>query len=349
MLDSFIEYSMLSIRSQVSLLPYNSFALSVKAAYYAEINQIEDLQTLAATSIFTEQRRLLLGGGSNVLFLKDFEGLVLKIQLKGIEIIQEDAHEVLVRVGAGENWHQFVLFCISKDWAGVENLSLIPGTVGAAPMQNIGAYGVELQEVFDSLQAWHLEEHQFYTFDKASCRFGYRESVFKHKYKDKFLITDVTFRLSKVPRFNVSYGALQETLRAQGVEQLSLKAVSDAVVAIRSSKLPNPAEIGNAGSFFKNPTITQAHLEALRQTYPQLPSYPAAEGSAKVPAAWLIEQCGWKGKRIGDIGVHPKQALVLVNYGQGSGQAIADLAQEIAESVWKRFEIRLVPEVNFID
>jgi UDP-N-acetylmuramate dehydrogenase len=290
---------------------------------------------------------LILGGGSNMLLTKDFAGLVIKLEITGIYLRQENEDELLVEVGSGEVWHDLVLHCIQQDWAGLENLSLIPGTVGASPMQNIGAYGVEIKDVFHSLTALHRDSLTLKTFNAAACKFGYRESVFKNELKDQYVITSVTFALSKTPHFRLDYGAIQEVLLEKGVKQPTLKAVSDAVIYIRESKLPNPKEIGNAGSFFKNPSISNIQFDALKAQHPSLPGYTSTEG-VKVPAGWLIEQSGWKGKRIGDVGVHAKQALVLVNYGAGTGEEIKSLSQQIQASVLEKFGIQLQPEVNFI-
>jgi UDP-N-acetylmuramate dehydrogenase len=292
--------------------------------------------------------RLVLGGGSNVLLTRDFEGLVIKIGLKGIQKIREDQHHVWLKVAAGENWHEFVLHCIEQGYAGVENLSLIPGTVGAAPMQNIGAYGVEIKEVFEELTALNIATQQLVTFDLPTCRFGYRESIFKHEAKGRYIIVDVTFRLNKVPTYHVNYGDIQQTLAEMGVSDLSIKAVSDAVIRIRQSKLPNPAEIGNAGSFFKNPEIPKEQFEQLKAQHPTMPGYETSPATMKVPAGWLIEQAGWKGHRSGNVGVHARQALVLVNYGGGTGLEIKALSEKIQASVFERFGVKLQAEVNFV-
>ncbi len=273
---------------------------------------------------------------------------MLKNEIKGIELIKEDNRHVYVRAGAGENWHQFVMHCIRRDWAGVENLSLIPGNVGASPMQNIGAYGVEVKEVFDELEAFHLKEKKVYTFNVNDCEFGYRESVFKRKLKDQFVILNVTFRLNKKPVFHTSYGAVEEELRRMGIEKLSISAISQAIINIRTSKLPDPAVIGNAGSFFKNPQISQSKFNNLKKEFPAMVGYENADGTVKLAAGWLIEQCGWKGYRKGDAGCHAKQALVLVNYGHASGKEIYDLSEEILKSVKKKFSVELEREVNII-
>ncbi|GAB5522184.1 MAG: UDP-N-acetylmuramate dehydrogenase [Roseivirga sp.] len=338
---------MIEIKQNVSLKPFNTFGLEAAAASFYEFTNIEALKKVLAARD-KSQPLLILGGGSNMLLTQDFDGLVLKNGLRGIEKIKEDEDHIWIQVMAGENWHQFVLHCIEKQWAGVENLSLIPGTVGAAPMQNIGAYGVEIKHVFESLQAVEIASGEVHNFDNQTCEFGYRESIFKKAAKGKYVIASVTFRLNKVPVFNTSYGAIQDTLKDMGVEKLTLKAVSDAVISIRQSKLPDPEEIGNAGSFFKNPTIDKFDYEGLKAEFGSVPGYKQPNDMVKVPAAWLIEQAGWKGKTFGQIGVHKNQPLVLVNYGEGKGADIRNLAFEIQASVADKFGIELTPEVNII-
>ncbi len=335
------------IQENVSLKPFNSFGLNASARLFGAFHSINELRN-ALVNRPHETPLLILGGGSNILFTGNFDGLVLKNELKGIEILSEDEHNIIVRVMAGENWHQFVMHCIDRGWGGVENLSLIPGTVGAAPMQNIGAYGVEIKEVFSSLEALEIDSGEIRTFNNEECQFGYRESIFKKSAKGKFIILSVTLRLSKSPHFNISYGAIQETLDKMNVTDLSLRAVSDAVIAIRQSKLPDPDKIGNAGSFFKNPTIDKIDFEGLRAEFPSIPGYKLPHDLMKVPAAWLIEQAGWKGKTFGEIGVHKNQPLVLVNYGDGHGNDLKELAFKIKDSVAEKFGIELTPEVNII-
>jgi UDP-N-acetylmuramate dehydrogenase len=336
------------IQEKISLKPYNTFGIDAKAKYFVVFKSVEELKSILQNSEFENEKRLFLGGGSNILLLKDFEGLVLKNEIKGIETVFENEEKVVLSVGGGEAWHAFVLSTIEKQFAGLENLSLIPGTVGAAPMQNIGAYGVEIKDVFISLAALNLETLEIEIFDKQKCAFGYRESFFKQEGKGKYVILYVNFELSKKPVFNVSYGAIKDTLAEMGITQLSSKSISNAVIAIRKSKLPDPAEIGNSGSFFKNPEISKTFFDSVKAKFSNIPSYPIDENRVKVPAGWLIEKAGWKGKRFGDIGVHDKQALVLVNYGNGKGQEIADLANEIAISVLQKFGIEIKPEVNFV-
>jgi len=266
----------------------------------------------------------------------------------GIKKVNEDQDHVYVTAGAGENWHQFVLYCIKNNWAGVENLSLIPGNVGATPMQNIGAYGVEIKEVFHELNAFHLQEKANYSFGIKDCDFGYRDSIFKSKYKDQFVITEVTYRLNKTPNYNTSYGAVSQELERMGVTKLTIGAISQAVINIRSSKLPDPTVIGNAGSFFKNPSIAEQHFEKLKSQFPNIVGYKNDDGTIKLAAGWLIEQCGWKGYRKGDAGCHQKQALVLVNYGNASGEEIYDLSERIKQSVQQKFGVTLEREVNIV-
>lgn len=343
-----MENTQTTITRNVSLKPYNTFGIEAMAQHFYEAIDNEGLKRMLLGKNYQNTPKLILGGGSNLLFTKDFEGLVIKNNLLGKQVIKEDNNNVWVKVGAGENWHEFVLFAIDQGWGGIENLSLIPGTVGAAPMQNIGAYGVEVKTVFEALEAMEIATGKIHTFDNAACKFGYRESIFKNTVKGQFIITSVTFKLNKSHTFNTSYGAIQDTLSEMGVEQLSIKAVSDAVIKIRQSKLPDPKQIGNAGSFFKNPTIDKIDYEGLVAEYPEIPGYKLPGDMVKVPAGWLIEQCGWKGKTTGNIGVHKNQALVLVNYGGGNGLAIKKLAMDIRQSVAQKFGIEINPEVNIV-
>lgn len=333
-------------QQNVSLKPFNTFSIEAKTSKFFAFTTIESLRE--ALKQRSDSELLILGGGSNILLTKDFGGLVLKNELKGIEVIKEAEDHFFVEVQAGEVWHDFVLKAIENNWAGIENLSLIPGTVGAAPMQNIGAYGVEIEQVFDHLKALEIESGEIHRFNHKDCQFGYRESVFKKELKGKFVITSVVFRLNKVPEFNTSYGAIQDTLDEMGIKELSIKAISDAVIHIRQSKLPDPKQIGNAGSFFKNPTVDKIDYEGLKAEFPSIPGYQQPENKVKIPAAWLIEQAGWKGQTFGEIGVHKNQPLVLVNYGNGEGAKIKELAFEIQASVISKFGIELTPEVNII-
>ncbi|MBP6386498.1 MAG: UDP-N-acetylmuramate dehydrogenase [Pseudarcicella sp.] len=338
----------MQIQKNFSLTQLNTFGIEAFAKFYIEINQLDDLKNTLKSYPFGSIEYLILGGGSNILLCDNFDGLVLKNNLKGIEITKEEDDFVYLKVGAGENWHEFVLYCIKNNYAGVENLSLIPGTVGAAPMQNIGAYGVEIKDVFHELEGFHLKKQETDIFQLKDCDFGYRESVFKNKFKGQYFITAVTFKLSKTPNFKISYGDIQKTLEANQVKDLTIKAVSDAVISIRQSKLPDPQKIGNAGSFFKNPEISVDNYNTLKDKFTQMPSYIVNENTVKVPAGWLIEQAGWKGYREGNIGVHEKQALVLVNYGKGNGNDLALLSEKIKASVMEKFGIQLSTEVNFI-
>jgi len=292
--------------------------------------------------------KVTLGSGSNVLFVDDYPGVVIKVNILGKSVLREDDDHVWLRIGAGESWHATVLFCVANNFAGIENLSLIPGSVGAAPIQNIGAYGVEFEQIFDSLTALSITDGRQQIFDAKACQFGYRSSVFKTTLKDQYIITDVTLKLSKTPKYQIEYGAIQETLTEMGISQLSIAAISNAIIKIRQSKLPDPLVLGNAGSFFKNIEISKERFTNLQSKFPAIPYFPTASDDIKIPAAWLIEQCGYKGKRVGNIGVYDKQALVLVNYGNGKGREILALAKEICSSVYDKFEVELVNEVNII-
>lgn len=336
------------ISENVLLQPFNTFGIQANARYFASFSSAEELTQILSNPALKGLPHMILGGGSNMLFTKDFDGILLKNEIKGIEVIGEDDAYVYVKAGAGESWHGFVMDCISHDRAGLENLSLIPGNVGASPMQNIGAYGVEIKDSFYELEALHLEDFQVQTFNNADCEFGYRESVFKRKYKGQFAIISVTFRLNKNPHYNIKYGAIEEELKRMEVTELSIQAISQAVINIRSSKLPNPKEIGNAGSFFKNPTIDALTYERLKAEFPHIVAYPVDGGHYKLAAGWMIEQCGWKGFRQGDAGVHAKQALVLVNYGKASGADIYNLSQQVLDSVHQKFGVDLEREVNII-
>lgn len=311
------------------------------------MNSLAELKEVIAES--PEEQFMFLGGGSNVLFCKDYEGLVIKNAIKGIHIINEDDTSVTLKVYSGEVWHDLVMHCVERNWGGIENLSLIPGTVGAAPMQNIGAYGVELEKVFVELEAFNLHTFELHTFNKTSCAFGYRESVFKRQLKGLYFIYSVTIRLDKQPKISVEYGDIQQVIIGKGIAlaDATIKDVSDAVIQIRSSKLPDPKVLGNSGSFFKNPVISREQFEQLQLQYPDIKGFPN-EAGVKVPAAWLIEQCGWKGKRVGETGAHARQALVLVNYGNATGNEVYQMALTIIQSVKDTFGIQLEPEVNII-
>ncbi|MDF5691402.1 UDP-N-acetylmuramate dehydrogenase [Aquirufa aurantiipilula] len=332
-----------------SLQSLNTFGIEAKAKYFVEIRSIEQYRALLNSGLYAHIPHIFWGGGSNVLLTGDLNALVVKVAIDGIEVIKEDDQHVWVRAGAGVVWHDFVQYTVSHHWAGIENLSLIPGTVGAAPMQNIGAYGVEIKDTFDHLQAFNLSSHNLETFDAEACLFGYRESYFKHEGKGKYVIAYVCFKLSKVANVKTSYGAIQEVLLAKSITQPSIQDVSNAVIEIRQSKLPDPKDIGNSGSFFKNPTLDKNRAAELMEKYPQIPHYPVVGSTdIKFPAGWLIEQAGWKGFKDGDAGVHAKQALVLVNYGHAAGKQILTLSEKIKESILSKFGVQLETEVNIL-
>jgi UDP-N-acetylmuramate dehydrogenase len=335
------------MQNNISLKPYNTFGIDVNANRFSKFSSIDELKSVLAQRK-EEEPLLILGGGSNVLLTKSFEGLVLKNEIKGFEIIEETDNEVVVEAGAGEVWHQFVINCIEHGFAGLENLSLIPGSVGASPMQNIGAYGVEIKDVFDHLIAFEISSGEMKRFNKEDCAFGYRESVFKNIYKNQFVICHVAFRLKKNPDINTSYGAIESELNKMGITSPSIRDVSNAVIAIRQSKLPDPAVLGNAGSFFKNPVVIERLVEQIKKTYPDIPNYPAENGKRKLAAGWLIETSGWKGKVIETCGVHKLQALVLVNYGGSTGKQIFDLSSRIIHDVEAKFGVTLEREVNIL-
>jgi len=327
-----------------SLKAYNTFGIDCKATFFVLVYSISDLRKIYAEPEFFNLPKLILGGGSNLLLCGDFDGLVVQVDLKGIA----DLGNGLIKVQAGENWHEFVLWSLHHGYNGIENLSLIPGNTGAAPMQNIGAYGVELKEVFVELEAFHIASEEIHVFDHESCHFGYRESVFKNIHKGEYIILSVTLQLRNDGIINTKYGAITEVLNQRGIKNPGPKEVSEAVISIRQSKLPDPKEIGNSGSFFKNPVILKSTFEVIQKKYVEVPSYPVNGREVKVPAAWLIEKAGWKGKRIENYGVHEKQALVLVNYGGANGEDIHKLAQEIQSSVKEKFGVHLQMEVNVI-
>jgi UDP-N-acetylmuramate dehydrogenase len=331
-----------------SLKKLNTFGLDCKANQFICVRSVADLR-YAINKNNGQHPIFILGGGSNILLTQQMiPNLVIQNGIKGIEIVEETSDYAVIAVGGGENWHQFVLWCVRKGLGGVENLSLIPGTVGASPIQNIGAYGVELKDVFLKLHALELATGNVEEFSLADCQFGYRDSIFKQALKGKFCISKVFFRLSKQPMVNTSYGAISDELAKKNIAQPTIKQVSEAVIAIRQSKLPDPAVLGNAGSFFKNPEISMTHFEQLKVQFPNIVSFSLPDGNVKIPAGWLIEQCGWKGKRIGNAGAYEKQALVLVNYGNATGQEIWALATQIAVSVKDKFNITITPEVNVL-
>jgi UDP-N-acetylmuramate dehydrogenase len=329
-----------------SLKAYNTFGIDVAAEHLISIESTGELvKTLAEIN---QKELLILGGGSNVLFMNDFKGTVLLNKLEGISVVDENEGHVWVKAGGGVNWHEFVLHCIHQNWAGIENLSLIPGSVGAAPMQNIGAYGVEIKNVFHELEAVEISSGKIKTFSNKECQFGYRESVFKRALKGQYLISSVIFKLDKKPTFKTSYGAITNELENMKVTELSIQAISNAVINIRQNKLPDPKVTGNAGSFFKNPVVPISLAENIKKEYPEAAAYPVDDNSMKLAAGWLIDKAGWKGKTYGNYGVHPKQALVLVNYGGATGQNIYDLSTEILTDIKSKFGVELEREVNIV-
>lgn len=334
------------IKENVSLLPYNTFGINVSARYFSSFTTVDQLRELLKNR--PSGQLFILGGGSNILLTRNVEGFVLKNELKGIEVIEETEEEVVVAAGAGEVWHEFVMWCIGHNYAGVENLSLIPGSVGASPMQNIGAYGVEIKDIFEKLEAVEISTGETHTYNNEECRFGYRESIFKREAKGKYVIAKVYYRLKKQAAVNTSYGAINQELQKVGIAEPTIKDVSNAVIAIRSLKLPDPKQIGNAGSFFKNPVVSEDIYATIRNQYPLVPSFPADEKKVKIPAGWLIETAGWKGKTMGTYGVHKNQALVLVNYGGAQGNEILQLSDEIIADIHQKFGIELEREVNIL-
>ncbi len=337
----------MNIQENISLKKYNSFGLDAKARFFVEVSGPVQLQKVLELEAYT--KKFILGGGSNMLLVKDIDALVIHMAMKGIQIVEENEKYVEVKAMAGENWHDLVLWCLDRDYGGLENLSLIPGQVGTAPIQNIGAYGVELKDVFVSCEAMEVKTGELLAFDAGDCRFGYRDSIFKQGAKDKYIISSVTLRLTKKDHaLHTNYGAIETELRERGIVYPTIRDISDVVIAIRSQKLPDPKVLGNSGSFFKNPVVGRKQFEKLQKQNPKIPFYELDGERFKIPAAWLIEQCGFKGKRFGDAGVHEKQALVLVNYGQASGREILDLAQKIQGEVKRKFGLELHPEVNII-
>lgn len=335
----------MKIESDFSLKNYNTFGIEAKAKQFIAIHSKEELASL----LKNHNDIFILGGGSNMLLTQNIDKLVVHIDIKGIELIDTTEDFVWVKANAGENWHEFVLYCIANNYGGIENLSLIPGNVGTTPIQNIGAYGVEIKDTFFSCEAMEIETQKIVTFDKDTCQFDYRESIFKNELKNKYIITSVVFKLTKKNHIlNTSYGAIETELAANGITKPSLKDVSDAVIAIRKSKLPDPKELGNSGSFFKNPIVQKTtYLEAIKK-FPEMPHYIISDTEVKVPAGWLIEQAGFKGKRFGDAGIHKNQALVLVNYGNATGSEILAVSKDIQKTIFEKFGIAIEAEVNVI-
>ncbi len=336
------------IQENISLLPYNTFHIGAVARYFAAITSAEQAQEISQSLLVEKNTCSILGGGSNILFTRDYDGLIIKNEIPGIELINENEDFVFIKSGAGVIWQDLVMYCIERNYGGIENLALIPGCVGASPIQNIGAYGVEVKEVIHAVEAVQFFDRKIISFSNSECHFAYRESVFKNKYKNQFIITSVTYRLRKVPQFNISYGAIPQELERMGVKDLSIKDIALAVMNVRNSKLPNPKIIGNAGSFFKNPEISTVQFESLKNEFPEMVGYSTGNEKTKVAAGWLIEQAGWKGYREGDAGCHDKQALVLVNHGKATGSQILELSEKIINSVNDKFGIELSREVNII-
>ena len=337
----------MNIYNNHSLLPYHTFGMDVKTSVFIEYTSVDELKQILQQENLSEQKWLHIGGGSNLLFTGDYEGVILHSAIKGTEIVYEDDESVHVRVGAGEVWDDFVAYTVNQGWYGAENLSLIPGEVGASAVQNIGAYGMEAKDLIVKVEALEVTTGNDSVFTNTECRYAYRESIFKKEWKGRYIITYVTYRLSKTPQFHLEYGNVKGELEKQGCE-LTLKNVRDVIIRIREAKLPDPKVQGNAGSFFMNPVIPRMQYESLLAKYPEMPHYKVDEEWVKVPAAWMIDRCGWKGRRMGNAGVHDKQALVLVNCGGATGQEIITLSQHIQQSVYESFGIAIVPEVNFI-
>ena len=337
----------MNIQQNVSLKNYNTFGINVNATHFLKVETVLQLHKALQLGVYPE--KFVISGGSNMLLTKDINALVLQIAIKGISLEKETNEFVYIKAMAGENWHNFVLWTLEKGYGGIENLSLIPGCVGTSPIQNIGAYGVELKDVFISCEAMHRETLELVEFSNVECEFGYRDSIFKNKAKDKYIITSVTFKLTKTNHVaRTDYGAIESQLMKMGVHQPTIRDISDAVIAIRQEKLPDPAKIGNSGSFFKNPIITKKKFDSFHLNFPEAPFYEVAENEFKIPAGWLIEKAGFKGKRFGDAGVHNKQALVLVNYANAKGKEILELSEKIKEEVTAKFNIKLETEVNII-
>ncbi|MBX7124784.1 MAG: UDP-N-acetylmuramate dehydrogenase [Cyclobacteriaceae bacterium] len=340
---------MFTVHPSFSLRDLNTFHLDAQAQYFVRLQHLQDLEDLLESEVYKDNVSLILGGGSNVVFVGNYEGLVIQSAMKGIELVEESDEEVLVRAAAGESWDDLVAYCVVRNWGGLENLSLIPGTVGAAPIQNIGAYGMEVGECIEWVEGIDLRDGSYHSFTGRECEFGYRDSIFKRRWKNIFFISSVTLRLRKKNhQIRVAYGAIQQTLQAMNCTTPGIDNIRAAVISIRKEKLPDPAITGNAGSFFKNPVVTSSLFAELQEQYPHIPHFILDNQLVKVPAAWLIEQCGWKGKISGRVGVHPQQALVLINCGGATGSEIISLAENIQTSVREKFGIALMMEVNVI-
>ncbi len=333
----------MKIQTNKSLKLYNTFGVNVSAANFIEVKSDQDIQQAIQLN---HQPIFVLGGGSNLLLTKDPKGLVIKNSIAGRKVVRSFKQSHYVKVGGGENWHDLVVWTLKKGLYGLENLSLIPGTVGAAPVQNIGAYGVELEQVFHKLQAIHLETGKRKTFFKKDCQFGYRNSIFKNELRNQYIITNVWFKLSTIKKVNIRYGAIQDTLMKMKIKNPTPKHISNAVIQIRQSKLPDPAKLGNSGSFFKNPEVSKKKFNKLKKQFPNIKFYPLDNGKVKIPAAWLIEQCGWKGKRVGNTGTYQHHALIIVNHGKASGKEIMSCAKQIQKAVKKKFGVLIEPEIR---
>jgi len=338
----------MNIIENYPLLKLNTFGVDVKAKYFVSINTINELIEVTKTNVFKDLELLILGGGSNILFTKDFDGLVILNNIKGKEIIDQNQQSIFLKIGAGENWHELVMYCVDNGWGGIENLSLIPGNTGTAPMQNIGAYGVEIKETFVELEALEISSGKIVKFNNSDCEFGYRESVFKNKMKNQYIILNITLELKKNPVLNINYGDVKAILESQNIKNPDIKEVSNAIISIRQSKLPDPKKIGNSGSFFKNPIVSLNLLELIKKKYPNVVNYEINENEFKIAAGWLIERAGWKGKKFNNYGIHEKQALVLVNYGLANGMEIFELSEKIILDIKDKFGIKLEREVNII-
>lgn len=340
---------MIQIQENVNLKSYTTFGFSVKARYFAIVRGEDDLLNLMQSPVFYEKKHFILGGGSNVLFSGDYDGLIIKVECRGIEAVEETPTHISIKIGSGENWHDTVMHCVNNNWGGIENLSLIPGTVGAAPVQNIGAYGVELADTVTRVSGIEISNSKKFTFNREQCRFSYRDSIFKQEKEKEFFISSVTLTLTKeIHILRTGYGAIKQVLEERKITSPAIQDISSAVIAIRKSKLPDPSITGNAGSFFKNPVVPIEEIEKIKSRYPAVVFYPINEQYVKASAGWLIEQCGWKGKRVRNVGVHPESALVLVTYKNGTGEEILLLAKQIQRDVKLKFEIDLQPEVNIL-
>ena len=338
----------MNIIENYPLLKLNTFGVDIKAKYFTTINTVNELIEIKKADEFKNLQLLILGGGSNILFTKDFDGLVILNDIKGKEIVDQNHHSVFLKIGAGENWHELVMYCVDNGWGGIENLSLIPGNTGTAPMQNIGAYGVEIKETFVELEALEISTGKIVKFNNLECEFGYRESVFKNKMKNQYIILNITLELNKNPVLNLNYGDVKAILENKNIKNPSIKDVSDAIISIRQKKLPDPKKIGNSGSFFKNPVVSLKKLKSIQKKYPKVVSYKINKDEFKIAAGWMIERAGWKGKKFKNYGVHENQALVLVNYGLANGMEIFNLSKKIILDIKEKFEITLEREVNII-